>query len=171
MCAHVHSFVHSFTHTVHDITSHCFVVSVYTQGIASRLGIPWNLADKFAHAAKTALECGEEGCALPIYAKIAPVKLGREAPRLPTNPKNRRRFREVRDAFRLVRQLAKEWALGRAWELLPNRGKQWLVERELRRIKAEEAAEEAEAAARQQRAVDGDGQEGSSGGGGGSSSS
>lgn len=122
--------------------------TVIIKGIASRLGVPWDLAKKFAHAAKTALECGEEGCALPIYAKIAPVRLGKEAPRASGGKVSRRRFSEVRDAFRVVRQVAKEWAFGKVWDLAPERVQQFFIQRELRRMrKREEAEEEDEAAA------------------------
>ena len=124
--------------------------TVIIKGIASRLGVPWDLAQKFAHDAKTALACGEEGCALPIYAKIAPVRLGKSAPRTAQGAggqSNRRRFSEVRDAFRIVRQVAAEWLAGKAWDLAPQRLKQRLIDRELRRIRAREEAEEAAARA------------------------
>lgn len=129
--------------------------TVIIKGIASRLGVPWNLAEKFAHAAKTALECGEEGCALPIYAKIAPVRLGKEVPRTAGGQggASRRRFSEVRDAFRVVRQVTKEWVAGKVWDLAPERVKQFLIQRELRRMKKREEAEEAEAAAANQKAA------------------
>ncbi len=124
--------------------------TVIIKGIASRLGVPWNLADKFAHAAKLSLACGEEGCALPIYAKIAPVRLGKDAPRTAQGSgeqSNRRRFSEVRDAFRVVRQVAGEWLVGKAWDLAPHFLKQRLIDGELRRIRAREEEEEAAAQA------------------------
>lgn len=129
--------------------------TVIIKGIASRLGVPWNLADKFAHAASTALQCGEEGCALPIYAMIAPVRLGKELPRTSGQAGSRRRFSEVRDAFRVVRQVAKEWAFGKLWDLAPGRVKQWAIDRELRRIQRREAAEEAAAQAEAAKAAAG----------------
>lgn len=94
------------------------------------------------------MECGEEGCSLPIYAKIAPVRLGKEVPRMAGAPgqASRRRFSEVRDAIRVVRQLAKEWAAGKAWAFAPERLKRWLIGREMRKIKAREEAKEAAAA-------------------------
>lgn len=144
-------FLASPQHGTNQYPTHPFTMQ---QGIASRLGVPWNLADKFAHAAKTALECGEEGCALPIYAKIAPVRLGKEVPRASGGKANRRRFSEVRDALRVVRQVAKEWAFGKVWDLAPERTKQWIINREARRIRAREEAEEAaEAAAKAEAAA------------------
>lgn len=119
--------------------------SVIIKGIAGKLGIKWNLADKWAEGARMALECGEEGCSLPVYATIAPTRLGKDAPRIATSgggaASNRRRFSEVRDAFRLVRQVAKEWAAGKTWESLPQSVKQLVINREMRRLEKKEAKE------------------------------
>jgi hypothetical protein len=119
--------------------------SVIIKGIAGKLGIKWNLADKWAEGARMALECGEEGCSLPVYAKIALPRLGKDAPRTATTAggaaSNRRRFSEVRDAFRLVRQVAKEWAAGKTWESLPQSVKMFFINREMRRLEKKEAKE------------------------------
>lgn len=130
--------------------------SVIIKGIASKVGLKWNLADKWAEGARMALECGEEGCSLPVYAKIALPRLGKDAPRAATSGQgaasNRRRFSEVRDAFRLVRQVAKEWAAGRTWESLPQSVKQFFINREMRRLEKKEAKEaQEEELTRQQR--------------------
>ncbi len=119
--------------------------TVIIKGIASKVGIPWNLADRFAEGARMALECGEDGCTVPIYSTIAPTRLGKDLPRSSAGGgSNRRRFKEVRDAFRLVRQVAKEWALGKAWESLPTSAKAFFIEREAKRLQKLEVAEQRE---------------------------
>jgi hypothetical protein len=63
-----------------------------TQGIAARLGIRWPLSEKLADAARLALECGEEGCQLPVYATVTLPTLGKAS----AASKARPRFKEVR---------------------------------------------------------------------------
>ncbi|TFJ88515.1 hypothetical protein NSK_000089 [Nannochloropsis salina CCMP1776] len=119
--------------------------TVIIKGIASKVGVPWNLADRFAEGAQMALECGMDGCSVPIYSTIAPTRLGKEMPRTAGGTGiSRRRFSEVRDAFRMVRQVAREWALGKAWESLPSPAKQFFIQREARRLQRLEAREQEE---------------------------
>jgi hypothetical protein len=94
-----------------------------------------------------ALECGVDGCSVPIYSTIAPTRLGKELPRSAAGGAgggNRRKFKEVRDAFRMVRQVAREWAVGKAWETLPTSAKQFFIQREAKRLQKLEAAEQEE---------------------------
>jgi len=121
--------------------------TVIIKGIASKVGIPWNLADRFAEGARMALECGVDGCSVPIYCTIAPTRLGKELPRSAVGGAgggNRRKFKEVRDALRMVRQVAREWAVGKAWETLPTSAKQFFIQREAKRLQRLEAAEQEE---------------------------
>lgn len=60
----------------------------------------------------------------------------------------------MRDAFRVVRQVAREWALGKAWENLPPKAKQFFIDREIKKIKKKEDEErQAEADAQGLRGV------------------
>lgn len=123
--------------------------TVIIKGIASKVGIPWNLADRFAEGARMALECGVDGCSVPIYSTIAPTRLGKELPRSAAGWQgggNRRKFKEVKDAVRMVRQVAREWAVGKAWETLPTSAKQFFIQREAKRLQNLEAAEQEEEA-------------------------
>jgi hypothetical protein len=85
------------------------------------------------------------------------VRLGKDIQRLAgsSGQSNRRRFSEVREAFRVVRQVAKEWVFGKLWQLAPGPVKQWVIEREMRKIKAREEAEEAAAKAEEAEAAAG----------------
>lgn len=91
----------------------------------------WNLAERFAEAAQQAIECGDEGCSLPVYATVALPKLGKAgSDMLAPRPK----FAEVRVAFRELRTLLKAWLVGKVGDSMPAAAKTWFIERELRKI-------------------------------------
>lgn len=90
---------------------------VLIRGIASKLKIKWNLAEKWSAAADDALICGVDGCTVPVYAAV-PAPLGGSAGSF--GLEGRPKFKEVRQSFRGVRQLMKAWALGKSMESLPD---------------------------------------------------
>ncbi|CAM9256134.1 unnamed protein product [Phaeothamnion confervicola] len=103
--------------------------TVLIKGIASRLGIPWDLGAKWADAAAMAADCGIDGCTVPIYATFPSTAVGGGGGRGGGNARggrngaggagSRPRFSEVRASFRGLRVIAGEWAVGKSFEALP----------------------------------------------------
>lgn len=93
-----------------------FRATVLIKGLASRLNVPWSLADKWMEPCLEAIECGEEGCAVPVWASVdyevgstdtdADVGVGGASP-------SRARFLEVRSSFRNTRKVFRRWLSGR----------------------------------------------------------
>ena len=120
--------------------------TVLCKGIASKLQVRWNIANKFAPAAKQCIELLDEkqGNVLPIYAKdnsntvkqrnmAADSKKGSSGKVEDSIERNRVKFYEVKTLFF-------EWAMGKVFSTAPRRVKQYLLKREARKI--QKAAEE-----------------------------
>lgn len=84
------------------------------KGLASRLNVPWSLADKWMGPCLEAIECGEEGCAVPVWASIdyeaGSADVDADAGGASSG---RARFLEVRSSFRNTRQVFRRWVSGR----------------------------------------------------------
>ena len=116
--------------------------TVLCKGIASRLQVRWNIANKFAPAAKQCIELLDEkrGNVLPIYAKENNNNLTmKQRSKAATGDKsssgkvedsiekNRVKFYEVKSLFL-------EWAMGKLFSSAPQRVKRYLLKREARKI-------------------------------------
>ena len=96
--------------------------TILIKGIAKRLGISWSLADKWKGMANQALECGEDGCLMPIWSNQKPspavgaVSTSAKGVVVPTAASGygRPRFREVVSSVGATGKLLGSWAGGKS---------------------------------------------------------
>eukprot|EP00752_Nemacystus_decipiens_P011647 g10339.t2 len=94
--------------------------TVMIKGIAAALGLKWNLAARWEPAARQALECGEEGCAVPVYAMTPPPLGGSKGIARPS-------FKEVRGSIWRAQNTAKSWFIAKSGEAVPPKVKRGVI--------------------------------------------
>ncbi|CAM9306133.1 unnamed protein product [Ectocarpus sp. 12 AP-2014] len=94
--------------------------TVMIKGIAAALGLKWNLAARWEPAARQALECGEEGCAVPVYAMTPPPVGGSKGIVRPS-------FKEVRGSIWRAQNTAKSWFIAKSGEAVPPKVKRGVI--------------------------------------------
>jgi len=129
--------------------------TILIKGISKRLGIKWSLADKWKGMAQIALECGEDGCMMPIWSspiqtassqafvgKVVPTTgpAGAGGGAAPPVDSSRLRFRDVLSSCGATGRLLGQWAKGKstsvASAVLPTRVKKFAIRIAAERIKA-----------------------------------
>jgi len=106
--------------------------TVLIKGISSRLNIKWDLGQKWEEAARMALACGEGGCFVPVYA-TNPLPLQGQV--IASNKSGGRvRFADVRQQFRALRSLGREWAVSKSLEILPPQIKKTIIKKMAEKI-------------------------------------
>ncbi|CAN0343333.1 unnamed protein product [Ascophyllum nodosum] len=94
--------------------------TVMIKGIAAALGLRWNLAARWGPAARKALECGHEGCAVPVYALTPPPLGGSGGLARPS-------FKEVRGSIWRAQSTAKRWLIAKSGEVVPLKVKRGVI--------------------------------------------
>lgn len=112
--------------------------TILIKGISSRVGIPWNLSEKWAESAEQSLVCGEDGCMVPVYA-APPAPIGGAKIDI---RQGRPKFRDVRKAFQELRVLFREWLGTKIFEIMPKRIRTWIMNRAVKRMKMDATREE-----------------------------
>jgi len=86
--------------------------TILIKGIAKRLGVRWSLAAKWKPAAEAALECGVDGCTMPVWS--SPVQPAVTPAASAARAAGRTRFAEVASSLSAAGKLLGSWAIGRS---------------------------------------------------------